>query len=140
ADFWGPIFLLTQEGTPAYFLPGRGFINEPTDNLGEGYIDLFGRDSKAAAAYLRKLHVEYFLADMARPLWASLPYSTLFDPEYLPRFFDTVIQDGSVYLLKLRENDGIGSDTVSGDFQFLWELRRKFLIPDLVKALSMAEL
>jgi len=111
-----------QDCGPGYFFPDM-VVSEPSYALGNAYnTALFGSPEEARKAY-KKLSINYFAINLRRQFMIGLPFSPLFRPENLQRYFELVWSEGDFYLFTWRSEN---SDKVMPD-ELIHRLEQKQL-------------
>ena len=90
-----------QDCGPGYFFPAM-VVSEPSYALGGLYpTALFGSPEEARSAF-QKLGINYFALNLRRQFMIGLPFSPIFKPENVRKYFEIVWSEGDFYMLTWR--------------------------------------
>lgn len=103
--FSGALLSLTYNPGYAYFLPGRGFVSEPTYSLIRDPKRLLTETPDAVASYLRENGIEYIIIDLPSQLFTTVAFTTLFDVTNIQRYFEVAYERDDIFVLRLRHKD-----------------------------------
>jgi hypothetical protein len=86
-------------GSAAHSFPGNGLLTEPSRSSfnGKWHVIAFG-DALQAKEELEKQGINHFLIDFKSQFFGCIPFSSLFDPDYMMERFDLVWADATTCL------------------------------------------
>jgi hypothetical protein len=104
SGYSGALLSLVYDAGYAYFVPGKGFISEPTYALVRDPKRLLEEDAAAVVAYLRERDIKYVSLNLPNRLFTTLAFTSLFDVRYMQKYFDLAYENEGFFVLRLRED------------------------------------
>jgi hypothetical protein len=93
-----PLTLGSVQG-PAYFLPGRGFLSAVDHTMGPRIEEIVFSEPSEAAGILRDRGVDYVILHLGSPLFSSVAFSRLLEPDSLEEHFSLFARKDDTYVL-----------------------------------------
>jgi hypothetical protein len=117
----GRVLSLVYDPGYAYLLPAGGIVSEPTYALIRNRAEIFAKTADGVAGYLRERNISHLALSLRRPLFSTIAFTALFDPDEMRKHFSVVYEDGDFFILTWRSPQG---DQPADRLIQLFELKR----------------
>jgi hypothetical protein len=98
----GKILSLVYDASYAYLLPGEGIVSEPTYSIVDAPDRLLAAPPDVIVGYLQQKDIKYISVNLARRLFTTFAFTSLFDPRNIRDYFTLAYQNGDYFVLRLR--------------------------------------
>ena len=101
----GRLMSLAYDAGYSYYLPGEGILSEPTYALIRNPADILRKSPAQVANYLLDRDIRHFAINLRNRLFSTIAFTSLFDPQEMPKYFQVSYQRGDFFILSLRDGD-----------------------------------